>query len=166
MHDLAATRTDLAAEVDWSGCRVPVHPLTDCCAWHVKAGAQAAAVAAQLALPASGRATAQALAIGPGDWLMIATASEMSALAAMIMAVPGAYAVDVSDALLVLDVGAAGPLMARLTGVEEARFGDGHVARTRLANVPVIFTTSCGRVRMILDVSHARHMRAFLEIAT
>jgi heterotetrameric sarcosine oxidase gamma subunit len=167
VHDLVIMTIDRAADVDWCGCAIPISPVTDWCAFRVKCNKHIPAVASALTLPDSGHATATALAIGPGDWLMTAAAAERDALASRIAAVPRAYGVDVSDALVMLDLGAAAILMTRLTGIDSAQFGNGRVARTRFAGIPVILTTTGDTgIRMMFDISYARHMRSFLEFAT
>ena len=66
-----------------------------------------------------------------------------------------------------LDMGDTSTLIGRLTGLAPARFGPGKAARTKFAGVPAIFTSTEKEegVRVIFDISHARHIRAYLDVA-
>lgn len=166
MHDLAPMKIEPTAIVDWRKAAIPASLTGGHCAFRVKSAKAVHAVAAALALPAPGGATAEACAIGPGDWLLFAPDAKRDVLAARIAAVPGAYVVDVSDELVILELGDAAALLARLTGLDPLRLGPSRVVRTRLAGIAVTLTTcdDCG-LRMMFDVSYASHILAFLDRA-
>jgi heterotetrameric sarcosine oxidase gamma subunit len=151
--------------VTWDGTAIPVHLREGLRLFRVKFAGDAAQGAKALSLPDSGHATPTALAIGPQDWLLIHPDAEAGATAAAI-AVAGGYAIEVSDALIVLDCDNADQMLGRLTGLDVACFGPGRTGRTRLAGIAVVLTgLDVGGVRMIFDRSYARHMRRYLDLA-
>ena len=167
MHnDLAELKIERAAVIDRTGAAIPTSLSKGWCAFRVKSAKSVVAVAAALALPKPGSTTAEACAIGPGDWLLFAPNADRDALAARIAAIPGAYAVDVSDKLAIFDLGNAAALLAQLTGLDLLQFGPSRVMRTKLAGIAVTLTTSDdGGVRMIFDASYIDHIVAFLDRA-
>ncbi len=141
-------------------------PRRDLCVFRVKTVGRTAGPVSGLDLPPMGRATSTAIALGPGDWLLIAPEGRRTALSEQLAAASAAYAVDVSDALVFLLANIDPATVTRLTGLDAARFGRGYAATTRLAGVPVTFTTGDDdRLQIILDVSNARHLRSYLESA-
>jgi heterotetrameric sarcosine oxidase gamma subunit len=112
-----------------------------------------------------GLATSSAIALGPGDWLILSPETDREIALAKIAASQG-YAVELSDALVMLELDDAATTLSELTGINAETFGSGRSARTKLAGIGVILTTAAnGNVRMIFDVSYARHVRKFLECA-
>ncbi|WP_397583535.1 hypothetical protein [Sphingorhabdus sp.] len=110
-------------------------------------------------------ATSSAVAIGPGDWLIFCPEEQRENVLAKIALSQG-YAVETSDALVMLDLGDAAEILSGLTGLNVESFGSGRATRTKLAGIGVILTTADdGSLRMIFDISYARHMRRFLEYA-
>ena len=165
MAELAAWPVVPIEDVSWEGTPVPARLCEGWCLFRVRVLDGDMPHAQACGLPECGAATPNALGIGPGDWLLLYPEAARDAAETEIAAAAG-YAVEVSDALIILDLHAAAAPISRLTGLEDASFAPGRVARTKLAGIPVILTGLDERtVRMIFDISYARHMRRYLDLA-
>ncbi len=165
MADLAAWPSMHGSEVTWDGAAIAARPVEGFRLFRVKFAGESEEGAKALGLPDCGHATPSALAIGPGDWLLIHPEADADAAAARVTTA-GGYAIEVSDALIVLDLKDATQVLSRLTGLGIACFEPGRTARTRLAGIAVVLAgLDMGGVRMIFDRSYARHMRRYLDLA-
>lgn len=165
MAELAAWPSMHGEDVTWDGTAIPVRLREGLRLFRVKFAGDSAQGARALGLPDCGHATPTALAIGPNDWLLIHPDAEAGATATGIAAA-GGYAIEVSDALIVLDLDDAGQIVSRLTGLDSESFGPGRTTRTRMAGIAVVLTgLVAGGVRMIFDTSYARQMRRYLDLA-
>jgi heterotetrameric sarcosine oxidase gamma subunit len=165
MAELAAWPIIEGRAVSWESAAIAARRCEGLGLLRVKFLESRAAGAEALGLPASGDATVGALGIAPCDWLLFHPESEHEACAARVRDA-GGYAVDLSDALIVLDLDGAAETVSRLTGIDRARFAQGKAARTRLAGIAVVLTgMGEGDVRMIFDRSYAHHLRRYWDVA-
>jgi sarcosine oxidase gamma subunit len=141
---------------------VPVDPVR---LIHLRAGRDAAAIAARLALPAASRATERAAWLGPGEWLLFDDEGDWDDALRSAGAAATLIWSDASDALAVLDLGHAGPLLARLTGLHPDSFATGRAVRSQLAGLRVTLIGRTGGLWLLFDRSLASHMRAWLDVA-
>lgn len=165
MAELAAWPSLHGEDVTWEGAAIPACPCEGLRLFRVKFAGDGTQGARTLGLPGCGHATPTALAIGPNDWLLMHPQADADAAASAVAAAAG-YAIEVSDALIVLALGDASPIMSRLTGLDVACFSPGRTASMRLAGLAVVLAgLETGGVRMIFDRSYARHMSRYLELA-
>lgn len=173
MHDLAPLKLATPTTLDWESAAIPCRDLTGQMILHVKAVIdRASQLAATLGLADPGRiamiGAIECCWMGPGEWLLFASAEHGEQLAALqTHAVEnGAATAHAGDRLVVLELDASAELLSGLTGLPEEVLRPGRAARTRLADIPVTIAASLSaRFRLLFDRTYAPHMRAWLDCA-
>lgn len=163
MAELASWPVIDGGTVSWDGAALGARRCEGLGLLRVKFLASDAERAMALGLPGCGVASERALCMAPSDWLLIHPEGEHAAVTARVQAA-GGYAVDLSDALVVVDLDDAAAAISRLTGLESARLAQGRAARTKLAGIAVVLTGLREEgVRMIFDRSYAHHLRRYWD---
>lgn len=173
MHDLAPLKLASQSAVDWDNARVPGRMLTGFDALHLKViPARGRALSITFGFPgpltASRVGNIEALWIGPGEWLLIASPEHLCDLDKIQGRTnqSGIASVRCGSRLNILDFDAKVRVFAGLTGLPATALEPSRVARTRLADIPVILATGAdGATRIIVDRTYAAHLRAFLDHA-
>ena len=173
MHDLAPLKLAAPSAVGWDTARIPGRRLEGFDAVHLKAApAREPELSTRFGFPgplaASRIGDVEALWIGPGEWLLVASPEHLSDLDTLQGRTDdGAIAsVRCGNRLCILQLEADADAFAGLTGLPAAALEPGRVARTRLADLPVILAANAaGAMRMIFDRTYAPHLRAWLDRA-
>lgn len=173
MHDLAPLRLASGDILDWALAPIPGTALTDLVALHIKAlPAGSSRLQATLGFAEAGSisviGSVDSLWMGPGEWLLVTSAAHGEQLEALgrRAANHGAGVVDAQDGLAIIELDVDADLLAGLAGLPSRGLRPGCVARTRLADVPVMIAAAAtSPFRLIFDRTHAPHFRAWLDRA-
>ena len=173
MHDVAALTLGSPSAIRWDTARLPARLRVDVTAIHVKAGRMRAdEVAAKFRLPGplerSTLGEADAFWLAPGEWLLLTPDQDARAMRDLRTraAQSGVAASPCGDRLIVLQLDASNDILARLTGLTGEALGPGRVARTRLADIPVILAAEPdAQMLLIFDGTFAVHLHGWLDRA-
>ncbi len=176
MHDLAHVSYDASPVRDWSALRSPD--------WSIARDDAAGAVAIRkgarawngperlgFALPGPNMASTvgdmTVLWQGPQEWLVLLPRDEAAAATgrfAAALADETAIVADVSGRLLLLGIGGdAHTLLSHGTGIDLARLQNGHLARTRFANLPVTLLGGAQGIHLVTDRVHEPGLHAWFS---
>lgn len=172
MHDLAPLKLASPAVADWSRARIRARLESGFGAVHLKrARSVDPGPGRKLGLPemlTSARiGVVEAFSIAPDEWLLIASVGSVHELIKMRGACEalGFVWVDCQSSIQILEVYASANLVASLAGLPDCAIKPGAVARTRLADIPVVIAANTGSVRLLFDRTYAPHLRAWLDCA-
>jgi heterotetrameric sarcosine oxidase gamma subunit len=131
-----------------------------------------AALESTLAFPRPGRikliGAVEALSTAPGEWLVIAPSEKSDQLAKLRRhaAMAEIATADASDRVVVLELDVTVNSLARVTSLAVAALQPGRVSRVRVADIAIIVACGPGtRLRILVDRTHAPHLRAWLDRA-
>lgn len=172
MHDLAPLMAGSTIAA-WTHAPIPARVIDNYHARHFKMHADSEAGAVALSrlpgpLTIARLGDVDALWIGPGEWLALATTASRVALRELEdwTRTNGIASVSCESRLVVLAFAAPVDAIAHLTGLPATSLAPGRVARTRLADIPVTIVVDNDQAfRLILDRTHAPHLRAWFDRA-
>jgi heterotetrameric sarcosine oxidase gamma subunit len=173
VDELAPLKLATPVKLDWKAAPIGARQITGLAIRHVKVAQHSVpTLVAALTLPGAGRIAnvgpVECFWIGPGEWLMLAAAERHDELGMLERNASehGAAGIAVEDRLTVLQVDATADLLCALTGLTAETLAAGRVARTRLADIPVIIAAGpVAGFRLLFDRTFAPHMRGWLDRA-
>jgi heterotetrameric sarcosine oxidase gamma subunit len=172
MAELAPLPLASAALPCWESAQIPATELTGLRILHIRVPSRHVFAEENLGFPKRQRISwngdLESIWLGPGEWLVLSRAPDEQPLKEIGQEVAGlgGAVTQAQDRLLALELHASIQLLCGLTGLAKDNLALGCVARTRLADIPVIIAAAAAeKFHLLFDRTYAQHMRAWLDRA-